>query len=288
LTADRALGDAYRVTAGVQHTMSQRLTTVSAGLTKNLGRFGLGFNASYATNHEVTVGLQLFVALGREPRSGAWMVDAQPIAGTGAISARAFVDRNMNGIRDPGEELVPNAGFILNGGGRHPSRTDANGTAFIGRLIPGQYTDIELDPSTLEDPQWKPAVPGVRVLPRPGVVNVVEFPVVATSEIDGTVFLVANGRRRGIGDAQLELVNGDGAVVASVRSSGDGYYLLHQVMPGRYTLRIAPEQAEKLQLQGTLARPITVSVDGDFINGQDFELRRASSDATPAAETKRP
>ena len=76
--------------------------------------------------------------------------------------------------------------------------------------------------------------------------------------------------------------------VASVRSSGDGYYLLHQVMPGRYTLRIAPEQAEKLQLQGTLARPITVSVDGDFINGQDFELRRASSDATPAAETKRP
>ncbi len=287
LTADRALGDAYRVTAGVQHTMAQRLTTVSAGLTKNLGRFGLGLNASYATNHEATIGLQLFVALGREPRSGAWMVDAQPMAGTGAISARAFVDRNMNGVRDPGEELVPDAGFILNGGGRHPSRTDTSGTAFIGRLAPGQYTDIELDPATLEDPQWKPTVAGVRVLPRPGVVDVVEFPVVATSEIDGTVFLVANGRRRGIGDALLELVDGAGAVVASTRSSGDGYYLLHQVMPGRYTLRISPEQAEKLQLQGTLARPLAVPVDGDFINGQDFELRRDSTDATPPAQDKR-
>jgi len=288
LTADRALGDAYRATAGVQHTMSQHLTTVSAGLTKNLGRFGLGVNASYATNREVTVGLQLFVALGREPRSGAWMVDAQPLAGTGAISARAFVDRNMNGVRDPGEELVPDAGFILNGGGRHPSRTDASGTAFIGRLAPGQYADIELDPSTLEDPQWKPSIPGVRVLPRPGVVDVVEFPVVATSEIDGTVFLLVNGRRRGIGDAQLELVDRNGAVVATTHSSGDGYYLLHQVMPGQYTLRIAPEQADKLQLQGTLARPLTVPVDGDFINGQDFELRRAATETAPAAQANRP
>jgi hypothetical protein len=276
LNADRALGDAYRVTAGVQRTLISPLTTVFAGLTKNLGRFGLGVNGSYSSKHELTLGLQLFVALGREPRSGAWMVDAQPLAGTGAVSARAFVDRNMNGVRDPGEELVSDAGFILNGGGRHPSRTDASGTAFIGRLVPGQYADIALDPSTLEDPQWKPAVAGIRVLPRPGVVDVVEFPVVATSEVDGTVYLVGKNGRRGIGDAQLELVDAQGAVVASTRSSGDGYYLLHQVLPGRYTLRIAPEQAEKLQLEGALARPLTAPVDGDFINGQDFELRRAA------------
>jgi hypothetical protein len=276
LNADRALGDAYRVTAGVQRTMISPLTTFSTGLTKNLGRFGLGVNGSYSSKHELTLGLQLFVALGRDPRSGDWMVDAQPLAGTGAISARAFVDRNMNGVRDPGEEFVSDAGFILNGGGRHPSRTDAGGTAFIGRLVPGQYTDIALDPSTLEDPQWKPAVAGIRVLPRPGVVDVVEFPVVATSEIDGTVYLVGKNGRRGVGDAQVELVDAQGAVAASTRSSGDGYYLLHQVLPGRYTLRIAPEQAEKLQLDGALARPLTVPVDGDFINGQDFELKRAS------------
>jgi hypothetical protein len=273
LTADRALGDAYRLTAGLQRTMSSPLTLMSVGLTKNLGAFGLGVNASYSSKHELTVGLQLFLAIGREPRSGAWMLDAQPLAGTGAISARAFVDRNMNGVRDAGEELVPEAGFILNSGGRHPSRTDSSGTAFIGRLTPGQYTDIALDPTTLEDPQWMPLTPGVRVLPRPGVVEVLEFPVVATSEIDGTVYLVGKTERRGIGDAHVELVDEQGRVVASTRSSPDGYYLLHQVLPGRYALRIAPDQAEKLQLSGTLVRPLTVPVDGDFINGQDFELK---------------
>ena len=273
ISADRPLGDAYRVIAGIQRTVSSPLTAASIGLTKNLGSFGLGLNGSYSSKHEVAIGLQLFVAMGREPRTGAWNVDAQPLAGTGAISARAFVDKNMNGVRDPGEEFVTNAGFILNGGGRHPSRTDADGTAFIGRLAPGQYTDVALDAATLEDPQWKPTTPGVRVLPRPGVVEVLEFPVVATSEIDGTVFLVGRGERRGIGAARIELVTDDGRVVASTESSGDGYYLLHQVLPGRYSLRIAPDQAEKLRLDPGSARSVNAPVEGDFINGQDFELK---------------
>jgi hypothetical protein len=272
LTADRALGAAYRLTAGLQQTMIAPVTTGTIGLTKNLGAFGLGINGSYSSKHELTLGLQLFIAIGREPRRGAWMVDAQPLAATGAISARAFVDRNQNGIRDAGEELVGDAGFILNGGGRHPSRTDSDGTAFIGRLPTGQYADIALDPSTLEDPQWKPLTAGIRVLPRPGVVEVLEFPVVATSEIDGTVFLLRKGERRGIGAARVELVDAEGRVVVTAQSSSDGYYLLHQVLPGRYSLRISPEQADKLGFGGKLARDLTVPIDGDFINGQDFEL----------------
>jgi hypothetical protein len=60
--------------------------------------------------------------------------------------------------------------------------------------------------------------------------------------------------------------------VASTRSSPDGYYLLHQVLPGHYVLRIAPEQATKLGLEGKLERTLAVPPDGDFINGQDFEL----------------
>jgi len=272
LTADRALGDAYRLNAGVQRTMHSPLTLMSVGLSKNLGSFGLGLSGSYTSKGDFAIGLQLFVATGRDPRSGAWSFDAQPLAGTGAVSARAFVDKNMNGVRDPGEELVADAGFILNGGGRHPARTDASGTTVLGRLQPGQYTDIALDPTTLEDPQWKPLTSGVRVLPRPGVVEVLEFPVVATSEIDGTVFLVRRGERRGIGAARIELVDEQGLVVATAQSSGDGYYLLHQVMPGRYSLRIAPDQADKLGLVGKLVRALTVPVEGDFINGQDFEL----------------
>ena len=117
---------------------------------------------------------------------------------------------------------------------------------------------------------------GVRVLPRPGLVQMLEFPVVSTSEIDGTVYLLdktGNADKRGIGDAVVQLVDSQGVVVMSTPSSSDGFYLLRQVMPGRYVLRISPVQASKLALAATLERPVEVMPDGDFISGQDLELK---------------
>ena len=276
LTADRNLADGYRANAGLLRTFSGGATLLAGGLSKNFGRFALALSASYSSQRELALGLQLFVALGREPRTGKWFADAVPMAGMGAVSARAFVDRNLNGLREPNEELVPNASFIINSGGRHPTPTADDGTAFMGRLTPGSYADIALDASTLEDPLWKSVRQGVRVLPRPGLVQMLEFPVVSTSEIDGTVYLLdktGNADKRGIGDAVVQLVDSQGVVVMSTPSSSDGFYLLRQVMPGRYVLRISPAQATKLALAATLERPVEVMPDGDFISGQDLELK---------------
>ena len=272
LTADRNLASGYRVNAGLLRTFSTGTSLISGGISKNFGRFALALSTSYSSQHELALGLQLFVAFGHNPRTSQWFSSALPMAGMGAVSARAFVDRNLNGVRDPDEEFVPNAGFILNSGSYHPARSAEDGTAFLDRLTPGSYVDIALDPATLEDPLWKPRTAGVRVLPRPGMVQVVEFPVVSTSEVDGTVYLTGKSGRRGIGDAVVELVDSQGAVVMSTPSSSDGFYLLRQVMPGRYTLRISPAQTAKLALESTRNRPIEVMPDGDFINGQDLEL----------------
>lgn len=273
ITADRNLPGGYQLNAGLMHSVDAHLSLLSAGFSKNLGSFGLALSASYTSQRELALGMQLFIAMDRDPRSGKWALDGQPLAGTGAVSARAFVDRNMNGIHDPGEEFVPNAGFILNGGGRHARLTGADGVALLSRLTPGRYTDIALDPSTLEDPQWRPLTPGVRVLARPGRVEALEFPVILTSEVEGMVYWVEpDGKRRGIGDAQLELVDAQGEVVATTTSAADGYYLFHQVAPASLRLRVAPEQAAKLRLKGTLERAIEVPANGDFLSGQDLTL----------------
>ncbi len=277
INLDHNLADGYQVSGGLLRTMDTRETLASAGFSRNFGSFGLALTASYSNQREAALAAQLFIALDRDPRTGKWSLDGMPLAGMGAVSARAFVDRNMNGIHDPGEDYVPNAGFVLNGGGRHPTLTNDSGTALLSRLSPGRYTDIALDPTTLEDPQWKPLTPGTRVLPRPGRVELVEFPVVATSEIEGTVYLAEKGgKRRGIGDAQLELVDDKGQVVATTTSSADGYYLLHQVTPGHLRVRVAPDQAQKLKLDGALELAIEVPADGNFISGQDLVLKLAA------------
>jgi len=273
LTADRSLAAGVRVNASILKTTSDGLTQLSLGASKNLGSFALAISGAYSSRREVALGLQLFVGMGRDPRTGRWMTDAQPMATSGGVSARAFVDRNGNGVRDDDEVLLPGVGFVVNQGARHPTRTDKEGVAFIGRLPTAQYADISLDAGTLEDPQWRASVPGLRVLPRPGHVDQLEFPVVSSSEIEGTVYLLDKGIRRTIGDVRMEAVNVAGQVVATAKSASDGYYLLHHVAPGAVCVRISPAQVHKLRLAGELEKVVLAPADGDFLAGLDFELR---------------
>jgi hypothetical protein len=274
LAADHSLDATSRVSLGMVRSFDPGQTSWSGGYNRNFGSFGLGVSARYAGKGDVGVGVQLFMAMGRNPRTGTWVRDWQPMAGSGTVSAQAFVDANMNGVRDADEEAVQGAGFVINAGSRHPVRTAEDGTAYLSRLTTRAYADVALDPATLEDPQWQPLTPGVRVLPRPGKVLMLDFPVVMTGEVDGTVYLLQDGKPRGIGNAEMELVAPDGTVAGTARSGNDGYYILPSVKPGRYTVRVNPGQLERLGLRSNSPMDLAMSGDGDFVNGMDFVLRK--------------
>ncbi len=282
MTGDINFGQASRLSLGVQHVLDSKQTTLTAGVTHNFGSFGVGMNSSYIDTGDYGVGMQLFMALGREPRTGAWLADWQPMAGSGALSARTFLDANQNGLFDLGEKPIEGAGFSINEGSRHPVHSNADGLAYLTRLPPRQYTDIALDSSTLEDPQWLPTVRGIRILPRPGKIQTIDFPVVMTGEVDGNVYLKEGGTTRGIGNALIDLVDERGKIAASGHSSSDGYYVIQAVQPGRYQARISQEQLKKLGLTGTAPVDLTIRADGEFVYGVNFTLQ--SKTATIHAE----
>lgn len=276
LALDHSLKEGYRVTAGLIRDQFSHISLISAGLSKNLGSFAWAMSGSLSDKGEKAVAVQVSMAMGRDPRSGKWFTDALPLASTGALAARAFVDRNLNGIWDAGEEFVAGTGFLIDRGGRHPQLTNEKGEAFISRLTAGRYTEISLDPAMLEDPQWKISGAGVKILPRPGFVQSLDFPVVATSDVDGSAYLISKTGRRGIGDVLIELVSATGKLERTVRSSSDGFYTLPQVMPGRYMLRVSAAQLQKLGLRSLRSHEVVVGIDSDFINGLDFELEALS------------
>ena len=117
-------------------------------------------------------------------------------------------------------------------------------------------------------------VEGVRVLPRPGKVHELDFPVVMTGEVDGTVYLREAGQPRGIGTAEVELVDPQGMVAVSTRSGNDGYYILPAIKPGRYTVRINPAQLDKLSMKTDVPVDLLMRGNGDFVYGIDFMLRK--------------
>jgi hypothetical protein len=275
VSADRYLADGYLVNLGMTRVFDTHETRLSGALNKSLGSYGLGVNGYYSTRHEYGGGVQFFMALGLEPRRGRVMTDAQPMANMGSASVHVFLDKNLNGTMDGDDEPIKGVGFTLNGGNQL-ARTDADGIAYLARLPAYQNVDLALDPDTLEDPQWQPRVKGVRIVPRPGKVNQVDFAVAITGEIDGTTYFLTKGKSRPIGDLQLELVDGARKVVASMRSASDGYYVITGVLPGEYWLRVSPEQLKRLGLSDTGMHVITIKPDGTVLNGRDFYVQPAS------------
>jgi hypothetical protein len=274
ISADRYLADGYLANLGLARMFDTREYRLSGALNKSLGSFGLGVNGFYSSRHEYGAGVQFFMAMGLEPHRRRVMTEAQPMAGMGSASVRVFLDKNLNGKMDEGEEPIKGVGFTVNGG-NHLARTDADGIAYLSRLPTHQNVDLGLDPNTLEDPQWQPQVKGVRIVPRPGQANQVDFAVAITGEIDGTTYYLSKGKSRPIGDLHLELLDAKRKVVASMSSASDGYYVITGVLPGDYLLRVAPDQLERLGLTDRGMHMVKIKPDGTVLNGRDIYVQPA-------------
>jgi len=271
LTTDRALGPGYVMNLSASYIFAGSTLRLTSSLSRSFGEYAVGLTGGISSKKEIFFGLQIYTGIARDPRRSQWLFDAVPLAESGSVSARAFIDRNGNGLLDPGEETLKNVGFLINTA-NHPARTDAEGYAYIGHLLSNRETSISINPATIEDPQLSAALKGVRLVPRPGNVTSVDFPLALTGEIDGTVSLFANGRKRGVGNVLIELVDATGKVVAETRSGSDGFFILVEVLPGIYNLRVSDAQLTDLKLRYSGSRSLTVAPQGAFLNGQDFLL----------------
>ena len=270
IAADRRLGLGYLQSFGVTRIFDTTETLYTTGLTKSLGNFGLGVDVGYSSSGDIVANLRVFVAMGRAS-GGGWNFDALPMASSGAISARAFLDTNLDGVMDAGEQPIEGAAFTVNGA-RHPTLTNANGLAYLERVPAMRHADVALIASTLQDPQWLPRRTGMRVLPRAGSAAELQFPVIVTSEIDGTVYLTENGQRREMGNLLLELVAAAGDVVASGLTESDGYYVLSGIPVGEYQVRVSPSQMQRLGLRAGTSPAVSIEPDGWLVSGVDIEV----------------
>jgi hypothetical protein len=273
-TADYTFDRDFTARATVNRQLTgQQITTFSAGISRIFANIALGANASYSDDGNFAAGLTLTFGVGREPRTGSFVRRPRGIARSGAASARVFLDNDQDGRYGEGDLPLEGVRF-------HQQRdveTDENGVAFITGLSSYRPTAITLNPGTLEDPYWTPEQEGAEIVPRPGKTALVDFPVVPTGEIDGTVFLRRDEVVREVSNVALQLVDEQGKLVDEVRSAFDGFYLFEFVRPGRYTLRVAPEQASRLNLivpppQGVVIE--AVEGEADVVSGVDIVVER--------------
>ncbi|MFO7593382.1 MAG: hypothetical protein R6X15_04975 [Pseudomonadota bacterium] len=271
LTVDPGSFGDYRVNFGLNHSLLADLTEYSARANKISGKYGLSFGATYNSNSEITLGVNLSFGFGYEPRRKEWLADANRVASQGSLSARFFLDANQDGIYNEGDEPLDNIGVRVNGGYSR-QRSDEEGILFLTGIQPYNPTNITIAPETLEDPLWRMALDGVQVTPRPGHAIQVDFPIFMSGEIDGTVYLNKNGREFGVGDVTVELVDKYGRVIATTKTAYDGFYILSKAPLGDYRVRVSGKQLQSLGVRAMNEDSLTISSEEPFVSGIDFYL----------------
>jgi hypothetical protein len=274
VTAETRAFKDYLVSAGVNRVLPGGTTHYLASVTRSEGPFSFGVNLDYASPVGLTAALTLNASLAREPFSGRFRTQARPMAGGGALAARTFLDANGNGVWDPGEKAAENVGFVASRGA-HLETTGANGVAFVSGLPAGEDSDIGVSLATLEDPLERPSREGVRFVPRAGRIVAVDFPIVFSGEVTGTVYLVRDDRNEESSGVELELVEGGGSVVARARSAYDGFYDITRIPPGRYRLRVSPAQVGRLKLRAPEPREIVIEPVGTILDAVNIILESA-------------
>jgi hypothetical protein len=271
LFADWKLTDEIGASAGLLYSNADKdVASVRAGLYHSFNSLNLGFNVNADTERNYGISVGLSFSLGHHPMDQTVEMRGQQFARSGAVSAKVFLDKNNDGLFNPGDEPIENAQFS---GGAVPNKlkTSGQGTAFIPGIDPYKPIQIALTESSLEDPSWRSAEPPKFLSLRPGVSTELLFPVVETGEVDGWILVDGNEDKPASG-VKVKVVDRFGKKVAESLSAYDGYFFVGDIPYGDYLLVLDTQQLASIGYYTNVARPITIDDDDPFSFDQNFDI----------------
>lgn len=276
LSAQRQIFQKTDVLAEIRHDLvDDNLTSGTLSVNKSFkyARASAVIRADDDENY--SIGTRLSFSVGREPRSGKWMVSGDSLAEEGAVSAQAYLDNNYNSIFDAEDELLTDTGYTID---RYPSGTQVGDATMITNLDNYRSSRIGVDVASIEDPFWIPKHEEYSVVGRPGKVVEVDFPVFVTSEIEGTVSLEKGAIIRDASHVDIQLMRAySGVLVAQTRAEFDGFFLFQKVIPGEYYLQISDKHLKKVNAKPIYSELITIDEQSDIKSGYDLKIVQDSA-----------
>ena len=236
-------------TPGVQLALGG---SVALGGARLLGRM-----SSHAGRTEGNYTANGAVAVGSVRRASALEYGGLGLAG---IEGRVFLDRDGDGL--PGAQDEPARRVTVQVGGLR-TETDDEGRYSVWNVIPYEIIVTQLDSLSIEDPGWVSAV-GTRTLrPSPQQFTRVDFPLVQTREVVGSI-AVAEGMPMPAGVA-VELREASTGALYGARTFSDGGFYFSRVRPGRYLLSVTPSSLRALGAGELAPRAVIVGADGSDV-----------------------
>lgn len=255
---------------GLSHNAIANAATLN--LTWDTDNTSLSTFFFYDDQDNYNVSLNMRFSLGNDPKTNRVHITRNRIANTGGISARVFEDINYDGIYNNDEPLIEGA-KINAVNVKRSAITELSGVAFLTGLPKNRITDVEIDIDSLEDPFWVPLNEGFSFMPRPGLVEAFDIPIITSGEIDGFVYIEdEKGSSTVAKYATIKLVDNNNDVVQETVSEYDGFYLFSFIKPGDYSLRISSKFLERRELVQLYENQISILGNGTVIQDESIEL----------------
>lgn len=242
------------------------------GLTWHEEKYSLNSNINYDDDGDWSIAVNYRFSFGYEPITSQFFTSRHSLANQGSMMVRVFEDENANGVFDEGEPIVE--GAKVKGLQSHrQALSNENGVAMLQGMQNNLTTDIVLDRDSFDDPFLLPAIPGISITPRKGSIEVMDFPVVTASELEGTVYVKnAMGTEKPAAYVTVNLVDDNDKLIATAETEFDGYYLFTDLLPGHYRASIDSSYISRKKLHGADELELSFKASGDIINGADFTL----------------
>ena len=193
--------------------------------------------------------------------------------GKGGLLLHPFLDLNENGKLDKGEHKVLLSSVKVSGAKAIISERDSIARVFdLNSFI--NYT-IEFSDTNLDNIAWRFKHKTYKILVDPNQYKQVFIPVISVGEINGMVYLTSNSTKEGQGRVNIQILDEKGNIIVETLTEFDGYFNYLGLKPGKYILRVDPEQLKKLNykaLPATKEIVIKVSEYGDIVDNLTFNL----------------
>jgi len=260
--------------------VSDKFLTVSAARKLPIGKnmsLGLSYRNNLDGDHRL--GLQLLGNFNFNAKRAIKKTED----GRGILKGQVFLDRNRDGIRQPGEPGIPRT-IVRVKGTSLALRSGADGFFTIQNIKEGLY-EVQIDAGSLpigydltEDLQ-------TRVTIAEGLITDIPLPIVQRGQIRGFAFEDENGNGeydRGenrVEGAKLRIESDESDIDETVITTSFGQYAFDDLPQGTYKVHVMPIQAVKIA--ASEAYTVELKIDDDLMARKNVIITRATEQGPP-------
>lgn len=245
---------------------------VNNTFTWELSHVALSVSAGFTNKGTQTAGLSLSTSFGYDRGQHQFLISKDHLSTGGSATARVYLDKNHDGIFNADDQPIKGVSFKGRANWRDQA-SDDSGLSTLSGVSPRDFQRIELDEASLGDPFLQPLKSVHYLYTHEGATNYIEFPVVETLEIEGSVVLLKQGREKIMSGVPVQLISEQGELIVQSVSEFDGVFIIEKVIPGTYRLEVPADFLYKNKLMITASQSLSVEGDEGVLYLEPIQLK---------------